>query len=297
MKNKFLTNIKVLSASVVLAMTVVGSASAASISVGNSSNLNGVAQLATDNSGLTSVNVPSSNLTDGSGGFFVETFDQATQTLAPGQAPGGTVQFPVGDITFNEGNDSSGCAVNGTGAGIKITESVVGASFGVRKGTQNGVAAAPLADETCFGYTPSEGGTVPSWVEVDYEDFLLANGDVGITFLGFYWGSVDVYNDFTFYNIDGAEIDTITGSQLLTEAGGTSGDRDDPESNLYVAIDFDFADAFTKLRVTSNGIAGEFDNIVIGLKNRDIVPVPAPSGVALLGLGLLGLGLRKRLRK
>ena len=132
MKNKFLTNIKVLSASVVLAMTVVGSASAASISFGNSSNLNGVAQLATDNSGLTSVNVPSNNLTDGSDGFFVETFDQATQTLLLDPAPGGPVQFPVGDITFNEGNDSPGCAVNGTGAGIKLTESVVGASFGVR---------------------------------------------------------------------------------------------------------------------------------------------------------------------
>jgi hypothetical protein len=292
MKNKFLTNIKVLSASVVLAMTVAGSVSAATVSFGNAGNLNGVAQLATDGSGLTSVNVPDSNLTDGANGFFIETFDQATQTLMPGSL----MPFPVGDTSFNEGAGSGDCAVNGVGAGIQISESNVGTSFGVRKLSASG-AAAPAGDTTCFGYTPKRGGTIPSWVEVDYANFLTAAGDVGITYLGFYWGSIDTFNDFTFYNADGTAIQTITGSSLLTASGGTSGNQTSNSSNLYVAIDFAIAEAFTKLRVTTTGIAGEFDNIVIGLQGRPGISVPAPSGVALLGLGLLGLGLRKRLRK
>jgi len=296
MKNKLLTNIKVLSASVLLAVTVVGSASAATINSGNSASLNGVAQIATDGSGLTSVNVPASNLTDGSGGYFVETFDQATQTLLPLQPPGGTVQFPAGNISFNDAGFDD-CAVNGTGAGITITESNANQSFGVRTGSLLNVAAAPADDDTCFGYTPKEGGTIPSWVEVDYAGFLAQAGDVGITFLGFYWGSVDTYNDFTFYNASGAEIQTITGSDLLAQNLGNTGNQTEPGSNIYVAIDFGLSEAFTKLRVTTRSIAGEFDNIVIGLQNRPDVPVPAPSGIALLGLGLLGLGLRKRLRK
>ena len=47
-----------LSAGIVLAMTMAGSASAATVNFGNLTNLNGVAQVAADSSGLTSVNVP-----------------------------------------------------------------------------------------------------------------------------------------------------------------------------------------------------------------------------------------------
>jgi hypothetical protein len=303
MKNKLFTNIKVLSSSVLLAMAVASSANAATFNFGNAGNLNGVAQLSSDDSKLTSVNVPASNLTNGANGFFVETFDQATQTLQPDfladgitPNPSAGVPFPGGATTFNEGVGSAGCAVNGTGAGITITESNIGSSFGVRKLSGTG-AAAPAGDTSCFGYTPKQGGTIPSWVEIDYAPFLLGAGDVGITFLGFYWGSIDTFNDFTFYDNLGAPIQTITGSSLLTASGGTSGNQTADSSNLYVAIDFALAEAFTKLRITTNGIAGEFDNVVIGLQGRPGVSVPAPSGVALLGLGLLGLGLRKRLRK
>jgi hypothetical protein len=283
---KLLTQSQFLSASIVLALTMTISANAATVSFGNANNLNGVAQLATDSSGLTSVNVPSNNLTTGSNGFIVETFDQATQL----------VPFPPGSEQYNDPGFDTTCAVNGVGAGVTVTTNGIGA-FGVRKGSVGGVAAAPRDDTTCFGYTPQDRATLPSWVEVDYSGFLTTIGDVGITFLGFYWGSIDRYNDFTFFNKDGDLIQTMTGRSLLTQAGGTSGDQDSPESNLYVAIDFTFAESFTKLRIDSTGAAGEFDNIVIGLQNRPAVPVPAPTGIALLGLGLLGLGLRKRLRK
>jgi hypothetical protein len=283
-------------------MTMAGSASAATVNFGNLTNLNGVAQVAADNSGLTSVNVPVNNLTNGDNGFFVETFDTATQTLQPDFLPDGSVNidagqpYPTGEQGYNDAG-FGGCAVNGTGSGIAVNESTAGTSFGVRASSLGGVAAAPANDDTCFGYTPKQGGALPSWVEVDYSVFLANAGDVGITFLGFYWGSVDTYNDFTFFNAAGTAIQTITGSSLLAQAGGASGNQSAPGSNLYVAIDFSFAEAFTKLRITTSGIAGEFDNIVIGLQNRPDVTVPAPTGIAFLALGLLGLGLRKRLRK
>jgi hypothetical protein len=302
---KLLTKTKVFSASLVLAMAFAGSASAATISFGNTANLNGVAQLAADGSGLTSFNVPASNLTNGSDGYFVETFDKATQTLQPDFIPdgfGGEIvnptagqPFPAGTMVYNDPGFSD-CAVNGVGSGITVTSSASGA-FGVRQGSVPNKAAAPANDSTCFGYTPQERVTLPSWVEVDYSGFLANAGDVGITFLGFYWGSIDTFNDFKFYNAGGSLIQTITGSSLLSQAGGASGDQSAPGSNLYVALDFSLQEAFTKLRIESRGVAGEFDNIVIGLQNRPDRPVPAPAGLAFLALGLLGLGLKKRLSK
>ena len=304
MKN-ILSKSKVFSASLVLAMAMAGSVSAATINFGNSANLGGVAQLAADGSGLTSVNVPATNLTDGSNGYFVETFDQATQTLQPPFLPDGVTPnptagqpFPMGSTVHNDPGFTQ-CAVNGVGSGIVVSSStgIGNGAFGVRQGTVSGKAAAPANDDTCFGYTPQKGSVLPSWVDVDYSGFLANAGDVGITFLGFYWGSIDTYNDFKFYNAQGNLIQTITGGSLLGLAGGASGNQSAPGSNLYVAIDFSLAESFTKLRIESSAVAGEFDNIVIGLQNRPPREVPAPAGVALLALGLLGLSLRKRLKK
>lgn len=298
MKN-LLTKTKILSASLVLAMGVAGSVNAATVKFGHADNLNGVAQFATDGTGtesLTSVNVPASNVTNGANGFFVETFDTATQTLDAKGNPFPTGPQSPGSEVYNVAGASTGCGINGVGAGVTVSTSNGIDALGVRTGSVANVAAAPRDDSTCFAYTPRNAGQsiLPSWVDVDYSGLLTNFGDVGITFLGFYWGSIDIYNDFEFFNANGDSIQTITGASLLAQAGGTSGNQLDPESNLYVAIDFKFNEAFTKLRINSTGVAGEFDNIVIGLQNR---PVPAPTGLALLGLGLIGLGLRKRLSK
>jgi hypothetical protein len=239
-----------------------------------------------DDSGLTSGKLldPSHVNNSGANGFFVETFDQAT---AVDGAAG------PGDTQYNEGPNSDTCAVNGVGGGIVVNTSMTNGPFGVRKGSVDNVAAQPLDDNTCYGHTPAEGGDIPSWVEIDYTAFLAAQGDVGITYLGFYWGSVDTYNDFTFYS-EGEEIGSILGTDLLAASDADSGDQTDPDSNRYVNIDFAFADAFDTVRISTNGIAGEFDNIVIGLANR---PVPAPAGLAFLGLGLLGLSFSRKFKK
>ncbi|MEP7702692.1 PEP-CTERM sorting domain-containing protein [Paraglaciecola sp. 25GB23A] len=273
MKN-MLTKTKLLAASMVFGLAVTSGANAATVSFGG--------QAATDLSGLTSSFVDPSNLLDGSTGFFVETFDDATQTVGVGP---GSKDYNV--------DPASSCAVNGAGTpGIVVSASAANA-LGVRSGSVSNVAAAPLGDQTCYGYTPGQGGALPSWVEIDYSGFLAAQLDTGITYLGFYWGSVDDYNDFEFYS-GGSLIETITGSSLLAQLGGVNGSQTNRDSNVYVNIAFSFADAFDRVRITSTGVAGEFDNIVIGLRNR---PVPAPTGLAFLGLGLLGLGLAKRMKK
>ncbi len=274
MKN-FFSSKKFVSTAALLAIVASSQASAATISFGG--------QEADDNSGLTSnfIADPSHATNDGANGFFVETFDSATAIDDPDAGPGTTA--------FNEGPMSDGCAVNSTGSGIVVTSSAGG--LGVRKGSVDNVAAAPAGDDTCYGHTPAEGGETPAEVEIDYTAFLAAQGDVGITYIGFYWGSIDEYNDFSFYSGD-TLIETISGDTLTTAAN--AGNQTDPATNRYVNIDFAFADAFDRVIISSEGIAGEFDNIVIGLANR---PVPAPAGLAFLGLGLLGLSFSRKFKK
>jgi hypothetical protein len=245
-------------------------------------------QGATDGSGKTSVNVNANNtITSANSGFFVETFDAAT--AIPGFSGGG-------DTQYNVAGNSEGCAVNSP---LGINQSDLGV-VKVRKGSQRNVAAAPAGDTTCYAYTTPAVAGVNSYVDIDYRGFLDNIGDfssnlVGssINYLGFYWGSVDTYNSFEFYS-DDELVARITGSELLAQLNGKAGDQVADSSNVYVNIDFSFAEAFNKLRVITSGVAGEFDNIVIGLDQR---PVTAPASLAFLGLGLLGLGLGRRFKK
>lgn len=273
MKN-FFSSKKFVSTAALLAIVVSSQASAATISFGG--------QTATDGSGLTSNNVidPSHAINDGSNGFFVETFDAAT----------GVDGAAAGSVAFNAaGAAGTGCAVNSTGSGILVTSSTDG--LGVRSGSVPNVAAAPANDSTCYGHTPAEGGALPASVEIDYSAFLASQGDVGITYIGFYWGSIDEYNTFSFYS--GADlVEEIDGETLTTAAN--AGNQSSPVTNRYVNIDFSIADAFDRVVISTSGIAGEFDNIVIGLANR---PVPAPAGLAFLGLGLLGLSFSRKFKK
>ena len=245
-------------------------------------------QLATDGSGLTSSFIDASNKIDPTGGYLIETFDYATRmigfdTAAPEHQQDKSHNF--GGSIFDT------CGINSTAA-ISVTGNI-----GVKgDGTDDahGVGAPPggsnptIGDTTCFGYTPGPGSGES--VTVDYSGFLT--GGVKIDYLGFYWGSIDAYNNFEFFDSTSNTSQVLLGSTLLADSGGTPGSRTSPDSNLYINIAFsDFAfDSFT---VTSTGVAGEFDNIVVGLTNR---PIPEPSSIALLGLSLLVLltGTRKR---
>ncbi|MFT6896787.1 MAG: hypothetical protein ACJA13_001190 [Paraglaciecola sp.] len=278
---------KLVTIAALLTLAASQQASAATVSFGG--------QDATDGSGRTSSRIDASNqITDISQGYFVETFDAAT--AIPG--------FPAGNITYNVAGASSGCAINSPLA-INFGPGTVSAAdekkvLGVRNDSVQDVAAAPANDSTCYAYTSPLVDGVESWIEIDYSQFLadigLADANLAgssIDYLGFYWGSVDLYNSFEFYSGD-TLVKTVTGPELLAELGGKAGDQVADSSNVYVNIDFTFAESFDSFRVLTSGVAGEFDNIAVGLSQR---PVPAPGSLAFLGLGLLGLGLGRRFKK
>jgi hypothetical protein len=284
MKN-ILGKSQVFSAGLLLAMAMAGSASAATITFGH--------QVATDGSSKTSQFVNADNTINLiSDGYFIETFDTATAITIPG--------FPVPpNTTYNVAGASTGCAINSP---LMLTTVPSPGVVNVRKGSVASVAAAPAGDTTCYAYTtPVAPGQ--NYVELDYTAFLVNIGTAEaslagsyIDYLGFYWGSVDRYNTFEFYS-DSGLVKSITGTQLLNQLGGTSGDQTSDKSNVYVNISFSPAEAFNKVRVITTGIAGEFDNIVVGLNKRPPPSVPAPTGLALLGLGLIGLGFTRRFKK
>lgn len=243
-------------------------------------------QGANDGSGLTSSLVAPSNAVAFGSGFFIETFDKATKMNIPGVG--------AGSEAYNIPGVSSGCAINslGSNSGIDIATSS-GNALGVRNNSEAGTAAAPAGNTgSCYAYTPGPGKVVPAWIQIDYTT-LLANlpGSPAVNYLGFYLGSVDTYNSLQFYR--GTETTpflTLSGSEILGQNGGTTGNQVETGSNVYININF-IGESFTKFRFTSDKVAAEFDNIVAGLNNR---PVSAPATIALLGLGLLGMSLRRR---
>ena len=279
--NKFSSFSKVISLTAALVLGSSNVANAASITFG------GVP--ASDNSGLTSSFIDP--ITGGLSGYFIETFDVAT----------GDPSFP-GSTAYTTPGFESECAVNSLNnspIGVDVTANV--SEVGIRKGSVSNVAAAPANDTTCYGYVTNNGSGTSS-ITFDYNDLLAyftsslnSTTLLGITYLGFYWGSVDTYNDFKFYS-DGNLVTQITGSQLLSALGGQSGNQSSPASNAYVNIAFSIAEQFDTLVIDTSGIAGEFDNIVVGLSTREI-PVPAPAGLALFAFGLVAIGLRSRLKR
>lgn len=277
LKNKF---VKSTLATLLLGATFASNASMITVTFGG--------ETALDNSGLTSQFIDPTQAASGQGvfgvnGYFIETFDAATAMAG----------FDAGTNGFNHPTDNAGCAINSTAAGVTIGGT---GSFEVRANSASGVAAAPSNDETCFAYTPAQGGAFGT-VELNYASLLsnasnLLGSTVGINYFGFYWGSVDDYNDFSFFNGDTA-IGTLTGEFLLGELGGNTGNQTSDLTNVYVNVAFGPGASFDKVVINSTGVAGEVDNIVVGFDTA--VPVAAPSTLAISGLALLGLaGLRRR---
>jgi hypothetical protein len=247
-------------------------------------------QIASDGSGLTSSFIDASNKINPNDGYLIETFDEATKMIGLEGIPQDKTRN-WGGLDLNN-PISAGCGINST-ALISVTGNIgvkgdgTSGSHGI--GAPPGGNHATIGDKTCFGFTPGIG--VGDTVTVDYSGFL--QGGDKIDYLGFYWGSIDGYNDFTFFDSSTNTSETLFGADLLALSGGTPGNQNGIESNLYVNIKFeDFA--FDSFRVTSTGIAGEFDNIVVGLQSRNI---PEPTSIAMFGLALLGLTRIRRVTR
>lgn len=239
-----------------------------------------------DDSGLTSALLQGVTLADlqnagasGIGGnlLYLETFDESTRLGAP-----------LGSTAFNSltSGAANGCSFNSSAGGVSIIEG--SGTFEIRKGSKSGVAAAPANDNTCFGYTPAE-GQARGTIEIDFSGLLSSFGSsFAIDYFGFYYGSVDTYNDFSFY-YDNNLIQTLTGSFLLNELGGQSGNQQGAGSNTYVNVTFGPGEFFNRVVVNSSGVAGELDNIV-----TRVARVPEPAALGLVGLALLMLARFKR---
>lgn len=121
------------------------------------------------------------------------------------------------------------------------------------------------------------GGTVPSAsspVEINFAKAL--------NYFGLHWGSVDAYNEISFFKGLTQVGSTYTGTNILT---GANGDQTPPGSR-YVNFFADSGESFNRIVLTSSAPAFESDNHAYRA-----IPTPA----LLPGLIALGVGvMRKR---
>ena len=221
-----------------------------------------------DHSGKTSPLLTAANVATPNSGLFVETFGAR-----------------------NGGGNSQGCGLDTPSNLVTIT----GGTYGLRSGTVSGVAAAPAGDTTCYAYGPTAGGALPDKVNINYANLLSTLGtNASFNYFGLYYGSIDTYNDLTFYNANGGVIATVTGTSLIQQFKGTSGNQQADSSNIYVNLYFDPAEQFTSFAFSTSGIAFEMDNLAIGY-NVGRNSVPEPATMALAGVALAAVvALRRR---
>jgi len=221
------------------------------------------AGLTSSRSGITA----NGNTADESLGWYIETFDKVDEQ---GKVTGGFTTLDQDKLTIDGG-------------------------IAFWNASETGVNAAPAGDVTFHAFTPEKGGTLPASVYVPntaYNAYDSANPKY-IDYMGLYFGSVDLYNSIAFYTSDGKEH-VLTGEYILSQhPDSVSGNQLSLLSNVYVNLDFDFANGeiFTAFELRTGAVALEIDNIVTHVTKApdQVSTVPEPATMLLFGIGLLGL--------
>jgi hypothetical protein len=205
-----------------------------------------------------------------------------------------------------------------TGAGIAppgpLPGTITGGPFSFAKGPQGSIAAPPFNDTSCYAYAPGGLGSLPdvssvplpagvsvsqvlASISVDYS-YVIANltGGQYLNYFGLYYGSVDSYNMFEFFDANGDLVDVVYGSEVIARCAPacSPGSQTSDGTNQYVNLLLDPGETFKTLRITTWGAAIEVDNLAIGVGL--VSEVPEPASLALVGLGLLGLAAARRRR-
>lgn len=126
-----------------------------------------------------------------------------------------------------------------------------------------------------FGESPANGPDASQYIAVEYSASATFSFSSPQEYFGLLWGSVDPYNDLTFYNSQGAVIGTVTGSDVADPTGSTG-----PDGTYYVNITS--STPFSEVVATSEK-SFELDDVAYSAK---LLPVPEPPSGAFMAWGL-----------
>lgn len=193
---------------------------------------------------------------------------------------GGLTTLRSGPTVFVETFDTPrGCGLN-----FPVTIAA-GSDYSITNTSVSGLRASPAGNTTCYLSSPNAQSS--GFIDVDVADAFTSGVALRISYLGLYWGSIDDYNAFDFYEGD-TLIGTLTGKDIR-DALTNSGNQTAPGSNKYINLDFGPDELFTRFVMRSTQYAFEIDNLAVG-----IVETPEPAALGLFGLGLGLVALRRR---
>ena len=141
-------------------------------------------------------------------------------------------------------------------------------------GSSSGVYATPAMNNTVFGYVSS--AHIPNTATLDTPDLRS---------ISFYWGSIDTYNLVEVLDAGGNVIFSVSGGDFSV----ADGNQFVPATNMRVFFKAQAGEVISGLRLTSTGVAFEFDDFA-----ATAVPEPATWAMLIAGFGLVGYALRRR---
>lgn len=206
---------------------------------------------------------------------------------AAGDGSNLTTSLAAPNVFVEDFDDAGAC---GFDPNVQAAPGAVVGDYALVTGNLSGRYAAPSGDSTCYITVPGPVSNGSGSVDVDLGLVFTSAPNQAIDYLGLYWGSIDTYNSFSFFNGDDL-IGTLTGADVLA-AGATFGDQIAAGANRYVNLFFTDGDRFTKFVATSTSFAFEFDNVAVR-----VVSVPEPGILGLFGFGLILGGVAVRRRK